>query len=222
MRTKLIGLGPDAGAPDLIGLGLIRLAVEERSAPASGSAPWLGRLRAAAFADAWLAFTSPAAPGLRVPAEAVLRAVVREAAELVLRRHHGDGPAALERLGRESAEAREWARLADAAHPAEPAAFVLLWHGVRAATAGGDPAAEGEREAHTAYVAERCAAYVREHCRRQDLLALVLACARTAADALADLTGGDRDRALAVLDAHAARHMAPGAPVPLWVPGRPD
>ncbi|MFF7457063.1 hypothetical protein [Kitasatospora sp. NPDC008115] len=221
MRTKLIGLGPDAGAPDLIGLGLIRLAVEERSAPAAGSAPWLGRLRAASFADAWLAFADPAAPGLRVPAEAVLLAVVREAAELVLRRHHGDGPAALERLGLESAEAREWARLTDAAHPAEPAAFVLLWHGVRAATAGSGPAAEAERAAHTAYVAERCAAHVREHCRRQDLLALVLACARTAADALADLTDGDPLRALAVLDAHAARHMAPTAPVPLWVPGRP-
>ncbi|MER7705699.1 hypothetical protein ABTX81_22755 [Kitasatospora sp. NPDC097605] len=220
MRTKLIGLGPDAGAPDLIGVGLIRLAVEERLAPAA--APWLGQLRAASFADAWLAFADPAAPGLRVPAETVLRAVVRRAAELVLGRHHGDGPAALERLGRESAEARDWARLAEVSHPAEPAALVLLWHGVRAATAGDGPAAEAERAAHTAQVAERSAAHVRERCRRQDLLALVLACARSAAAALAELTDGDRGRALAVLDAYAARHMAPTAPVPLWVPGRPD
>ncbi|WP_344343151.1 hypothetical protein, partial [Kitasatospora putterlickiae] len=98
----------------------------------------------------------------------------------------------------------------------------LLWHGVRDAAAEAGPAAEAGRAAHTAYVAERCAAYVREHCRRQDLLALVLACARCAADALADLTDGDRDRALAVLDARAARHLSPTAPVPLWVPGRAD
>ncbi|MER5352394.1 hypothetical protein ABT093_18940 [Kitasatospora sp. NPDC002551] len=221
MRAKLIGLGPDAGAPDLIGVGLIRLAVEERLAPAAASAPWLGQLRAASFADAWLAFTDPAAPGLRVPAEAVLHAVVRRAAELVLRRHHGDGPAALERLGRESAEARECARLTEASHPAEPDALVLLWHGVRRATAGTGPDGAAERAAHAAYVTDRCAAYVREHCRRQDLLALVLACARAAAAVLAELTGGDRDRALAVLDEDAARHMAPTSPVPLWVPGRP-
>ncbi|MFE6866618.1 hypothetical protein ACFVFS_08670 [Kitasatospora sp. NPDC057692] len=221
MRAKLIGLGPDAGAPDLIGVGLIRLAVEERLAPPAGAAPWLGQLRAASFADAWLAFADPAAPGLRVPAEAVLRAVVARAAELVLRRHRGDGPAALERLGRESAEARELARRTGTSHPAEPDALVLLWHGVRSAGAGTGPAAEDERESHTRYVAERCEAYVRDHCRRQDLLALVLACARAAAAALTELTDGDRDRALAVLDAQAARHMAPTAPVPLWVPGRP-
>ncbi|MFF8772633.1 hypothetical protein [Kitasatospora sp. NPDC015120] len=220
MGTELIGLGPDAGAPDLIGVGLIRLAVEERLTPAAGSAPWLGQLRAASFADAWLAFAGPAAPGLRVPAETVLQAVVRRAAELVLRCHSGDGPAALERLGRASAEARDRARLADVSHPADPAALVLLWHGVRAATAGSGPAGDAEREAHAGYVAERSAAHVREHCRRQDLLALVLACARSAAAALAELTDGDRDRALAVLDAEAARHMAPDAPVPLWVPGR--
>ncbi|MFE7490827.1 hypothetical protein [Kitasatospora sp. NPDC057541] len=221
MRTKLIGLGPDADAPDLIGVGLVRLAVAERLTPAAGSAPWQGRLRAASFADAWLAFGDPAAPGLRVPAEAVLQAVVRRAAELVLRRHGGDGPAALEQLGRESADAREWARLAEVSHPAEPAALVLLWHGVRSATAGTGPGAAAERASHTAAVATRCEAYVRDHCRRQDLLALVLACAHSAAAALADLTDGDRDRALAELDAQAAHHMAPTAPVPLWVPGRP-
>ncbi|WP_380282829.1 hypothetical protein [Kitasatospora purpeofusca] len=221
MRTKLIGLGADAGAPDLIGVGLIRLAVEERLAPAAGPAPWLGQLRAASFADTWLTFADPAAPGLRVPAEAVLRAVVRRAAELVLRRHRGDGPAALARLGRDSAEARELARLTGASHPAEPDALVLLWHGVRSAGAGTGPAAEAEREAHAGHVAERCEAYVRDHCRRQDLLALVLACARAAAAALAELADGDRDRALAVLDARAARHMAPTVPVPLWVPGHP-
>ncbi|MFB6892111.1 hypothetical protein ACFCX4_22705 [Kitasatospora sp. NPDC056327] len=222
MRTGLIGLGPDTGAPDLIGVGLIRLAVEDRLAPPAGpGAPWLGQLRAASFADAWLSFADPAAPGLRVPAEAVLQAVVRRTAELVLRRHDGDVPAALERLGRESAEAREWARLTEASHPAEPHAHVLVWHGVRAAAAGSGPAGPAERAAHAAGVVDRCRAYVREHCRRQDLLALVLACAGSAAAALADLSGDDRERALADLDAHAARHMAPTAPVPLWVPGRP-
>ncbi|MEV6975300.1 hypothetical protein [Kitasatospora sp. NPDC093806] len=221
MRTKLIGLGPDAGAPDLIGVGLIRLAVEERLTPAAVAAPWVGRLRAASFADAWLAFADPAAPGLRVPAEAVLQAVVLRAADLVLRGQHGDGPAALERLGRQSAAAREWAALSEASHPAEPAALVLLWHGVRMLDAGDGPDAAEEREAHRGSVLDRSRAYVRDHCRRQDLLALVLACAGAAADALAELSAGDRDRALAVLDEQAARHMAPAAPVPLWVPGRP-
>ncbi len=221
MRSGLFGLGPDEGAADLVAVGLVRLAVEERLGLVDGAPPWLGQMRAASFADAWLAFADPAAPGLRIPAEAVLRAVVVRAAELVLRRHRGDGPAALGRLGRESAGAREWARLTEVSHPAEPDALVLVWYGVRMALAGDDPVGAAEREAYGADVVERCRAYVRDHCRRQDMLALVLACARSAAATLAELSDGDVDRALAVLDEHAARHMAPTAPVPLWVPGRP-
>ncbi|KOV38168.1 hypothetical protein ADK60_02795 [Streptomyces sp. XY431] len=221
MRNGLFGLGPDAGAADLVAVGLVRLAVEERLGLVEGAPPWLGQLRAASFADAWLAFADPAAPGLRVPAETVLRAVVLRAAELTLRRADGDGPAALERLGRESAGAREWAGLTEVSHPAEPDALVLVWYGVKMAMAGADPVAAAERETLGACILERGRAYVREHCRRQDMLALVLACARSAAATLAELSDGDRDRALAVLDEHAARHMAPTAPVPLWVPGRP-
>ncbi|MFJ8431228.1 hypothetical protein ACIQ9P_07985 [Kitasatospora sp. NPDC094019] len=221
MRNALFGLGPDEGAADLVAGGLIRLAVEERLGLAEGAPPWLGQLRAASFADAWLAFADPGAPGLRVPAESVLRAVVVRAADLVLRSEHGDGPAALDRLGRESAGAREWAELGEVSHPAEPDALVLVWYGVRMAMAGTDPVGAAERETHGACILERARAHVREHSRRQDMLALVLACARSAAAALAELSDGDRDRALVFLDEHAARHMAPTAPVPLWVPGRP-
>ncbi|MGV9268308.1 hypothetical protein ACWDRR_26995 [Kitasatospora sp. NPDC003701] len=202
-------------------MGLIRLAAGERLGEAAGDPPWLWQVRAASFADTWLAFADPAATGLRVPAEAVLRAAVHRAAELALRVCDGDGPAALDRLGRQSAEAHERSRRADTAHPAEPVALALVWHGVQAATAGGEQAAETERESHGSRIADRCEAYVRHHHRRQDLLALTLSCARSAATALVELGGGDPGRAAACLEEYATRSMPHAGPVPLWVPGRP-
>ncbi|MFJ9950694.1 hypothetical protein [Kitasatospora sp. NPDC091207] len=216
---RLFGLGSDTEAADLAAVGLIRLAAGERSG--AGAPPWLWQLRAASFADAWLAFADPAAAGLRVPAGAVLRAVVHRAAELVLLTGDGDGPAALDRLGRESAEAHERARTADASRPAEPVALALLWHGVQAATAGSGPGAAAERESHGRRIAERCEAYVRRRHRRQDTLALTLSCAWAAATALVELSGGDEGRAAACLEEYATRSMTQAGPVPLWVPGRP-
>ncbi|MEV0534282.1 hypothetical protein [Kitasatospora sp. NPDC050463] len=218
---RLFGLGSDAAAADLAAVGLVRLAAGERSGAAAGAPPWLWQVRAASFADSWLAFADPAAPGLRVPAGAVLRAVVHRAAELALRTCDGDGPAALDRLGRQSAEARERCRRADAAHPAEPVALTLVWHGVQAATAGRDHAGETERETHGRRIAERCEAYVRHHHRRQDTLALTLSCARSAASALVELGDGDPGRAAACLEEYATRSMPHAGPAPLWVPGRP-
>ncbi|MFD5921231.1 hypothetical protein ACFVYP_30770 [Kitasatospora sp. NPDC058201] len=220
MRSgRLFGLRPDEGAAELAAAGLIRLAAEERQSGGAGTRPWLWQMRAASFADAWLAFADPAAPGLRVPAEAVLQSVVHRAAELVLQAHDGDGPAALDRLGRQAAEARERARRDDASHPAEPDAFALVWHGVQAASAG--HGAETERELHRTRIAERCEAYVRGRHRRQDTLALVLACARCAAGALGELSDDDPGATAACLEEHAARFMRQDGPAPLWVPGRP-
>ncbi|MFD9598248.1 hypothetical protein ACFWA9_36565 [Kitasatospora sp. NPDC059973] len=219
MRSgRLFGLGSDTDAADLAAVGLIRLATGERLG--AGARPWLWQLWAASFADTWLAFADPAAPGLRVPAGAALHQLVRRAAELVLLTRDGDGPAALELLGRESAEAYERSRCSDTAHPVEPVALALLWHGVQAATADG-PDAAAERECHDRRIAERSEAYVRRRHRRQDTLALILACARSAATALAELSGEDPGRAAATLEEYAIRSMAQAGPVPLWVPGRP-
>ncbi|MFJ3788556.1 hypothetical protein [Kitasatospora sp. NPDC090091] len=222
MRSgRLLGTGLDGDAVQLAAAGLVRLTAEEWLDGAAGAPAWLAHVRAAAFADTWLAFGETAAPGLRVPAGAVVRSVACLAAELVLQARAYDDLATLEWLGRESAEARDRARRDDVAHPAEPAALALVWHGVQAAADAGDDAADS-RESHARRITERADAYVRERHRRQDTLALLLACARIAATALQELSSGDHPGAARHLDEHATRHMPHTAPVPLWVPGRPD
>ncbi|RKT12169.1 hypothetical protein BX285_6135 [Streptomyces sp. 1114.5] len=213
MRSgRLLGL--DGGAALLVAVGLVRLGAQEWLGAAAGAPGWVGGLRAASYADAWLAFGDPAAPGLRVPAPAVLRAVVGRAADLVVRSCAGDEPTALEWLGRRSAEAREQAHRDDLAHPAEPCALTLVWHGVQAAAAGA--AADHDRR-----IEERVEAYVRDRHRRRDTLALVLGCTRIAAAALVELCEGDPERVAGWLEEDAARAMPRGGPAPLWVPGRP-
>ncbi|MFJ7275593.1 hypothetical protein [Kitasatospora sp. NPDC098663] len=225
---RLCGLDGDAAR--LAAAGLVRLGAQEWVGDAAGAPAWLGRLRAASFADAWLAFGETAVPGLRVPAGEVLRALAYRAAELVLQAREGDVPAVLEWLGRRSAEAREQAGRAEVTHPAEPAALALVWHGVQAVTAddggeGGGASAHGReaegREAHGRRIDERGEAYVRERYHRRDTLALMLACARIAAAALVESCGGDPGRVDGWLEEDAARYMALGGPAPLWVPGRP-
>ncbi|MFC5889285.1 hypothetical protein RMN57_36635 [Kitasatospora sp. CM 4170] len=222
MRSgRLLGTGLDGDAVQLAAAGLVRLTAEEWLGGAAGAPAWFSHVRAASFADTWLAFGETAAPGLRVPARAVVRSVARLAAELVLQARAYDDPATLEWLGRESAEARDRARRDDVSHPAEPAALALVWHGVQAAADDEDATAEG-RESHDRRITERAEAYVRERHHRQDTLALLLACARIAATALQELSSGDRAEAARHLDELAGRHMPHTAPVPLWVPGRPD
>lgn len=224
MRSgRLLGLDGDAAR--LAGLGLVRLAADEwaggpegAAEGSTGAARWVWPVRATAFADTWLAYGESPAPGLRVPAAAVLDSLAHRAAELVLRARRDDGPRALEWLGQWSAEARERARWADTAHPGEPAALVLVWHGVQAVTAE-DP--EG-RDAHGRHIAERREAYVRERHRRQDTLALLLSCARIAATALVELGDGDPVRAGRWLEDLADRAVPHAGPAPLWVPGRPS
>ncbi|MFE2411390.1 hypothetical protein ACFXDE_23885 [Kitasatospora sp. NPDC059408] len=218
-------LGLDGDAARVAGLGLVRLAADEwaggpdgAAEGSTGAAAWLWHVRAASFADTWLAYGESPAPGLRVPAGAVLESLARRAAELVLRARRDDGPAALEWLGLWSAEARERAHWADTAHPSEPAALVLVWHGVQAITAE-DPE---DRDAHGRHITERCEAYVRERHRRQDTLALLLSCARIAATALVELGDGDPARAGRWLEDLADRTVPHDGPAPLWVPGRPS
>ncbi|MFD0278617.1 hypothetical protein ACFVHB_32570 [Kitasatospora sp. NPDC127111] len=221
MRSgRLLGAGLDADAVRLAAVGLVRLATNEWLGEAAGAPAWVWQLRAASFADTWLAFAGPAAPGLRAPAGTVVRAVAYRAAELVLDARAEDAPAALEWLGLRSAEARDRACRTGAAHPAEPAALALVWHGVQAITALGAHTAEG-REPHDRRIAERRDAYVRERHHRQDTLALLLSCARIAAAALVEASDGDAGRADRWLEEEAARCMRPGGLVPLWVPGRP-
>ncbi|MFF3005188.1 hypothetical protein ACFVTF_20525 [Kitasatospora sp. NPDC057940] len=215
---RLCGLDGDAAR--LAAAGLVRLGAQEWVGDAAGVPAWLGPVRAASFADAWLAFGEPPVPGLRVPAGEVLRALAYRAAELVLQAREGDVPAVLEWLGRRSAEAREQAGRAEVAHPAEPAALALVWHGVQAVTAD-DGGEDGGGEAHGRRIDERGEAYVRERHHRQDTLALMLACARIAAAALVESCGGDPGRVDGWLEEDAARYMALGGPAPLWVPGRP-
>ncbi|MGW3226926.1 hypothetical protein [Kitasatospora sp. NPDC001095] len=204
----------DGDAACLTAVGLVRLGAEDRLSTEGESTTWVGGVRAASFADAWLAFGDGSAAGLRASAPAVLRAVVARAAELVLRRCREDGPAALEWLGQRSAEAREQAQRAGSSHPAEPCALTLVWHGVRALTAEDGPG-------HVDRVEERAEAYVREHRRRRDTLALVLCCTGIAASALVELCEGDPERVADWLEQDAARCMPRGGRVPLWVPGRP-
>ncbi|MER7848556.1 hypothetical protein ABTZ03_31995 [Kitasatospora sp. NPDC096077] len=207
-------LGLDGDAARLVAVGLIRLGAGEWLGATGGAPAWVGGLRAASFADTWLSFGDAPAPGLRVPASAVLPAVAEHAAELLLRSCGQDGPAALEWLGQRSAEAREEADREGVSHPAEPCALTLVWHGVQALAAGDGPS-------HRARIEERVDAYVRERHRRQDTLALVLCCARIAAAALVELSEGDPDRVDDRLEDDAARAMPRGGPVPLWVPSRP-
>ncbi|GAB2713032.1 hypothetical protein [Kitasatospora kifunensis] len=205
-------LALDGDAVELAAAGLVRLGVQEWLGEAAGAAA--GRIRAASFARAWLAFGDLSAPGLRVPAAPVVRSLVRQGAQLLLRARHGDCPAVLEWLGLRSAEAAEQARLTGAAHPAEPTALTLVWHGVQALTAE-------DGHSHGRRIDDRCEAYIREHHRHQDTLALTLACAQLAAGALLELGDGDPVRADVRLEEHAARHMPLDGPVPLWVPGWP-
>ncbi|GAB7187301.1 hypothetical protein ATKI12_7132 [Kitasatospora sp. Ki12] len=208
----------DGDAAYLVAVGLVRLGAQEWLGTAGGAPAWVGGLRAASFADAWLAFGDPAAPGLRVPATAALRAVAGRAAELVVRSCAEDGSAALEWLGQRSAEAREQARRDEVSHPAEPCALTLVWHGVQALSAVDEPSG---RERVEERFEERVEAYVRERHRRQDTLALVLGCTRIAAAALVELSDSDPARVCGWLEKDAARVMPLGGPVPLWVPGRP-
>ncbi|MEU3571628.1 hypothetical protein AB0E96_24855 [Kitasatospora sp. NPDC036755] len=204
----------DGDAASLAAVGLVRLGAQDWMSTEAGAPAWMGGLRAASFADAWLAFGDGPGSGLRVPAPAALRAVVARAAELVLRTCREDGPAALEWLGRRSAEAREQAQREGASHPAEPCALTLVWHGVQAITTE-----DGAGHAHR--IEERAEAYVRERHHRQDTLALVLCCTRIAAAALVELCEGDPGRVAGSLEQDAARCMPRGGRVPLWVPGRP-
>jgi hypothetical protein len=208
---RLVGL--DSGAAELAALGLLRLAVGEGLDTAGG----LGRrIRPSAFADVWLAFGDRSAQELRVPAEAVLRALVRRAAEFLVAARPGGEPEVLESLGRQVAETREEARWAGVAHPAEPTAYALVWHGVQALAEDADD----DRD-HGRRIEERCEAYIRDGHRRQDTIALITACARLAAGALLELGAGEGGRALGRLAEQAARHMPLAGPAPLWVPGRP-
>ncbi|MFF2079057.1 hypothetical protein ACFVXG_30430 [Kitasatospora sp. NPDC058162] len=207
-------LGLDGDAANLVAVGLVRLGAEEWLGETGGAPAWVGGLRAASFADAWLSFGDTPAPGLRVPAAAVVPALVEQAAELLLRSGGGDGPTALGWLGQRSAEAREQAHREDVTHPAEPCALTLVWHGVQALTAEDGPT-------HRLRVEERVEAYVRERHRRQDTLALMLCCARIAAAALVELSEGDPARVDGWLEQDAARAMPRLGPAPLWVPGRP-
>ncbi|MFB7125703.1 hypothetical protein [Kitasatospora sp. NPDC056273] len=204
----------DGDAVRLAAVGLVRLGAQDWLSTEGGAPAWVGGLRAASFADAWLAFGDGPASGLRAPAPEVLRAVVARAAELVLRSCREDGPAALEWLGQRSAEAREQAHREDASHPAEPCALTLVWHGVQALTAEDGPD-------HARRIEERAEAYVRERHCRQDTLALVLCCTRIAAAALVELCEGDPERVAGRLEQDAARSMPRAGRVPLWVPGRP-
>ncbi|MEV7186855.1 hypothetical protein [Kitasatospora sp. NPDC093102] len=204
----------DGDAACLAAVGLVRLGTQDWRSTEGGAPAWVGGLRAASFADTWLAFGDGPASGLRVPAPAVLRAVVARAADLVLRSCRDDGPAALEWLGRRSAEAREQAQREGVVHPAEPCALTLVWHGVQALTAEDGPC-------HARRVEERGEAYVRERHHRRDTLALVLCCTRIAAAALVELCEGDPERVAGWLERDAARSMPRGGRVPLWVPGRP-
>ncbi|MFJ8624866.1 hypothetical protein ACIRD3_18750 [Kitasatospora sp. NPDC093550] len=238
----------DGDAAYLVAVGLVRLGAQEWLGTAGGAPAWVGGLRAASFADAWLAFGDPAAPGLRVPATAALRAVAERAAQLVVRACADDESAALEWLGQRSAEAREEARRDEVSHPAEPCALTLVWHAVQALAAGAEPSGDGRTDgcvddgpdggvddgpdAHVAAdahadglgedrITERVEAYVRERHRRQDTLALVLGCTRIAAAALVELCDNDPARVCRWLEQDAARVMQRGGPAPLWVPGRP-
>ncbi|MFD8706894.1 hypothetical protein ACFV1W_30540 [Kitasatospora sp. NPDC059648] len=223
---RLLALDEDAAR--LVAVGVIRLGAREWLG-ATGRAPdgaagwtpgWVDGLHAASFADAWLSFGDAPAPGLRLPASTVLPAVAELAAELLLRSCGEDAPTALERLGLRSAEARERADREGLAHPAEPCALTLVWHGVQALTAG--DAGPGRRSSDDRRrIEERGEAYVRERHRRQDTLALLLGCARIAAAALVELSEGDPERVDGWLEQDAARAMPRGGPVPLWVPGRP-
>ncbi|WP_316525551.1 hypothetical protein [Kitasatospora brasiliensis] len=195
-------------------MGLVRLGAQEWLGREAGAPAWLGGLRAASFADVWLAFGDAPASGLRVPAPAVLRGVALRAAELVLRSCGEDGPAALGWLGQRAAEAREQAQRDGTSHPAEPCALTLVWHGVQALAAG-DGTGENRR------IDERGEAYVRERHHRQDTLALVLCCTRIAAAALVEQCEGDPERVDAWLEQAAARSMPRDGRAPLWVPGRP-
>ncbi|MER6304046.1 hypothetical protein ABT247_31470 [Kitasatospora sp. NPDC001539] len=212
MRSgRLLGLDGDAAR--LVAVGLVRLGAAERLGAAGGAPAWVSGLRAASFADAWLSFGDAPAPGLRVPAPAVLHAVAAQAAELVLRSCGDDGPTALGWLGQRSAEAREQARREDVTHPAEPCALTLVWHGVQALATGDGPA-------HRRHLQARASAYVRDRYRRQDTLALVLCCATIAAAALVDLSDADPQRVDGWLEQDAARAMPRVGPAPLWVPSR--
>ncbi|WP_157882024.1 hypothetical protein [Streptomyces rubellomurinus] len=213
MRSgRLRELGGDAAC--LVAVGLVRLGAREQLGATGRSPAWVGGLRAASFADAWLAFGDAPGPGLRVPAPTALRTVTERAAELVLRSCGDDGPTALERLGRQATDSREQARRDGVTHPAEPCALTLVWHGVQALAAEDGPS-------HDRRIEERSEAYVRERHRRQDALALVLCCARIAAAALVELSEGDPARVDAWLEQEAAHAMPRTGPVPLWVPGRP-
>ncbi|GJF31495.1 hypothetical protein KNE206_41950 [Kitasatospora sp. NE20-6] len=212
-------LALDENAAQLTAAGLIRLGVEEQLDKTAGTPAWLGRMRAASFADAWLAFGDPPGPGLRVPAGPVLQSVVHQAAELLLQTRGGDGAAVLDCLGRQSAQAREQAHRTGAAHPAEPTALTMVWHGVHVVTADRRHTPPDTR-VHGRHIDERYEAYVRERHRRQDTLALVLSCARIAATALVELSDGDPARAAGRLEEHAACYMPRGGPAPMWVPGR--
>jgi hypothetical protein len=207
-------LGLDADAAHLAALGLMRVVAQERSAGAGAGPAWLWHERAVSFADTWLAVAGSSAPGLRVPVGAVLRALAYRAADLVLEAHRGDGPAALAWMGRQSAEA--CAREPRTAHPADPVALAMVWHGVRALTPDGEDA-----EAHDRRMSARCDAYIREKHPRQDSLALLVACARIAATALHRLSGGQPGTAREHLDELATNFMFPGHPVPPWVPCDP-
>lgn len=205
-------LALDEDAVRLAAAGLVRLSAQEWLDGAAGATAW--RIRAGSFAHAWLAFSDLSAPGLRVPAEPVLRALVHRAAELLLQVSGGDAPAALEWLGMRSTEAGEQGRRAHAAHPPEPTALTLVWHGVQALTGEG-------HGGHDQRIDNRYEAYIRERHRRQDTLALMLACARLAAAVLVELSDQDPDRAGELLEEHAAGSMPLDGPAPLWVPGRP-
>ncbi|MCG6500481.1 hypothetical protein, partial [Kitasatospora sp. A2-31] len=71
MRSgRLLGTGLDGDAVQLAAAGLVRLTAEDWLGGAAGAPAWLSHVRAAAFADTWIAFGETAAPGLRVPAGA--------------------------------------------------------------------------------------------------------------------------------------------------------
>ncbi|WP_035803706.1 hypothetical protein [Kitasatospora mediocidica] len=205
-------LALDEDAVQLAATGLVRLGVQQWRDTEAGAAAW--RIRASSFAHVWLAFGDAPGPDLRVPAGAVLRSLVDRAAQLLLRVHDGHRPAVLEWLGLRAAEAREEARRTELAHPAEPTALTLVWHGVQALGAEGG-AGHGQR------IDDRCEAYIRARHQRRDTLALILACARLTATALAELGQLDPARAAEHLEEHAARSMPLDGPAPLWVPGRP-
>ncbi|WP_327065002.1 hypothetical protein [Kitasatospora sp. NBC_01302] len=216
---------PDGPEIRLVAVGVLRIAAGE---PLPGTTGPVRPARAARVLDlleSWLAGPSVGGAGPRECLLAVLDALARRSAGLVVALHQGNTAAAKARLGEASAAARQTARADGDARPPEPAALALVWLAVEAAADAArvvtpGPSGRTQRRPSDRFTS-RYDGFVRDDHLLDDTCALLLAIADLTTATLTCLLDEAPDAVPGYLDRWGEQLLRSTGEAAGWVPDHP-